>query len=191
MLVRHSNRDDMLWILYPSLVGMRTLIGKPYFGGSNCPSYMTVRSVCACNLVDMSMLFQYLSAQCSDTYFAVVSAPARLSKLAKRATPSADRAPSFDADMVRSPASLWQRAQFVERPCTFAVRKAAHLEPVRTGVDFQYIVDVVERIEWKRLRDHRLRIGRRPLVRIEQQSLHVIVEESHPAQQGVHRLVTG
>ncbi len=93
--------------------------------------------------------------------------------------------------MTRDLAFLRQRAQFVERPDAFAIREATHLEPVCSGVDFGHIVDIVERVERKRPCDHRLRIGRGHLVRIEQQGLHIVVEERHSAQHGVHRRVIG
>ena len=44
-------------------------------------------------------------------------------------------------------------------------------------------------VKWKRPRDHRFRIGRRHLVRVEQQGLHVVVEERDPAQHRIDRLV--
>src|SRR5260370_14326100 len=38
-----------LGFLKPSLVAMRTRIGKPYFGGKICPSYLKVSCVCGCS----------------------------------------------------------------------------------------------------------------------------------------------
>src|SRR2546429_1629092 len=66
-----------LGFLKPSLVGMRTRMGKPYFGGKISPSYLKVSCVCGCNAVAISMELEYPSAQVKCTYFDRVSAPIR------------------------------------------------------------------------------------------------------------------
>src|SRR4030081_1088408 len=66
-----------LGFLKPSLVGMRTRMGKPYFGGRTSPSYLKVSCVCGCSAVAISIELEYPSAQVKCTYFARVSAPIR------------------------------------------------------------------------------------------------------------------
>jgi hypothetical protein len=45
--------------LKPSLVGIRSFIGKPYLRGSTPPSNQNVSCVCGCSAVGMSMLVIY------------------------------------------------------------------------------------------------------------------------------------
>ena len=45
-----------LGFLKPSLVGMRSFIGKPYLGGSSWSAKRKVSRVCGCSAVAMSML---------------------------------------------------------------------------------------------------------------------------------------
>src|SRR5262245_40952539 len=72
-----ANSITCLGFLKPSLVGIRTFIGNPYFGGRISPSYLNVIWVCGCSAVAMSIDVEYPSAQRNQTYLALVSAPTR------------------------------------------------------------------------------------------------------------------
>src|SRR5713226_8798831 len=119
-----------LGFLKPSLVGMRTRMGKPYFGGRTSPSYLKVSCVCGCSAVAISMELEYPSAQVKCTYLARVSAPIRR-RNSRSGVPvhfPIALQPS-DAEESGNLRLLGQRVEAIERPWPFIVALPTWLVP--------------------------------------------------------------
>ena len=92
------------------------------------------------------------------------------------AAPFADGAPAFHADVPRDLVLLRHGAQVGKGPVALVGDQAGDFQPVARLVDLANLVLAVVGVERKRPRDHRVRIGRRELVRVEDPALDGVVE---------------
>jgi len=83
------------------------------------------------------------------------------------------------------------RVQFRQRPDTLPGHEATNFQSIVAAVHIGHVVDAVERVERKRSRELRFRIGRRKPVGIKKERLRAVVQARDGGQKSVDRFFVG